>query len=151
LVFESSFTMCFLLKMQSRLRPMEKGLDMMSPVTRSPATYTTRSPSPAYSDEKVANRDARDFGWGIAHGAVVTTPADSPLQGGTPYRKLPLLLSQRKLFVSQRKLLTSQRERAPGCESMVSSGMNAAEEALRVTEEALDNLRGSAHRDASPW
>jgi hypothetical protein len=27
-----------------------------------------------YSDEKVANRDGRDFGWEIAHGAVRRRP-----------------------------------------------------------------------------
>jgi hypothetical protein len=37
---------------------------------------------------KVANRDGRDFGWEIAHGAVTRRPADSPLHDGTLIRGL---------------------------------------------------------------
>jgi hypothetical protein len=38
---------------------------------------------------KVANRDFRDFGWEIAHGAVsLKTPADFPRHDGSPYREL---------------------------------------------------------------
>jgi hypothetical protein len=33
-----------------------------------------RPPSLLYSDERVANRDVRDFGWEIAHGAVARRP-----------------------------------------------------------------------------
>jgi hypothetical protein len=29
---------------------------------------------PAYSDERVANRNVGDFGWGVAHGAVSRRP-----------------------------------------------------------------------------
>ena len=41
-----------------------------------------------YSDEKVANRNGRDFGWGIAHGGRYATPADFPRHDGTAYREL---------------------------------------------------------------
>jgi hypothetical protein len=43
---------------------------------------------PPTAMEKVANRDLRDFGWGIAHGARYATPADFPRRDGTLIRGL---------------------------------------------------------------
>ena len=40
------------------------------------------------SDEKVANRNVRGFGWEIAHGGCFATPADFPRLDGTPKRGL---------------------------------------------------------------
>ena len=39
-----------------------------------------------HSDEKVAIRDVRGFGWEIAHAAGSPTPADFALHDGSPYR-----------------------------------------------------------------
>jgi hypothetical protein len=56
-------------------------------MTRFSRRLTLTSPARSLCDEKVANRNVRDFGWEIAHGPYAT-PADFPPHDGTPYREL---------------------------------------------------------------
>jgi hypothetical protein len=54
------------------------------------ATRVAHAPATTYSDETVANRDVRDFGWGIVHAAVTRRPTISlytmiPRTGGYVY------------------------------------------------------------------
>jgi hypothetical protein len=49
-----------------------------------PRTYPA-PPSPRFGDEKVANRDVRDFEWEMSSRGRFATPADFPRHDGTPY------------------------------------------------------------------